>query len=269
MRRKKPKTAHKVNSSHINPNETDEVLRKAIWEDEKEQQHRKAHPDEWTHVLENLCTLAPKEQPDTDIICNLLLSQWWDERFTPQRGPIYLPFREVHRLSKVLAIQTPEPSVGFEGGIFSKLYRSVVPHAVEKWVCFFLGRNEAGLRYKGNRGMREHPNRFFPVVFDYRAHKAYVFGEINGPDTKSTVDISEGVQSRWAIWLGPELWKEIGRHLGWSEEIGDPATVRVVAKAWGQVRMPSCCSYKEQIHTSNPDSLALTPGSVRSRSCRA
>jgi hypothetical protein len=102
----------------------------------------------------------------------------------------------------------------------------VAPAAREKSVCFFIHRGQG-------RNIMNHGNHFFPVLFDYEAHKAYAFGVSSCPE--SVCSSCEGMESGWQEWLGPGLWKLIGNELDWRDEVGDTDTVTVVTKNWLQV----------------------------------
>jgi len=67
----------------------------------------------------------------------------------------------------------------------------------------------------------DHANHFFPVLFDYGTHTAYVFGTLD-MSTKE-IDVQCGSDSGWDHWLGPGLWTIISQQLDWMADIGDPS----------------------------------------------
>ena len=230
-RKKKGKVGTKVDTSHINRNEHNEVQREAIHGDEVEYQIRKAFPFEWLEILSTLGALEPKTFLSDKIINNYLLTCWWALRFAPQAGPIYLGFSEVNDLSRDVLRGETQP-VCFSDGIFRPLYSSVVPATANRQVCFFLHRNQSCMR-TSTGGPMDHANHFFLVLFDYGTHTAYVFGTLD-MSTKE-IDVQCGLDSGWDHWLGPGLWTIIGQQLDWMADIGDPATVIVTTKNWHQV----------------------------------
>ena len=229
---------NRVQSSQIDPNQTNEVQRRAIQLDQVQYESRKADPLEWLDVLRNLGVLRPMTYLNEKVICNYVLDQWWNVRFIPGRRPIYLQFAKVHYLSLGMTahlLQTP--TAVFEINGFQQLYQSVACREDDRRVCFFLSRTQSAMGGE-QRDVMACCNHFFPVLFDYDAHKAHVFGTVSTgrPEVKA-----EGVEeSKWHCWLGPELWKMVGMGMGWGETVGDPKTVRVVTKNWKQVRGPSC-----------------------------
>jgi len=79
-------------------------------------------------------------------------------------------------------------------------------------------------------------DHYFPVVFDYSALTAFVFGfDIN----KTGVCVGESVQ--WHNWHGPALWVKFARLYGWPEvDFEDVSLVRI---DWLQV-----CRYLCPLH---------------------
>ena len=75
---KKTKTANKINSSQINKNKADLALKNAIYLNESSYLHRKANPQEWSYVLQNLKIFGPNRHLAEKAICNYLLDCWWD-----------------------------------------------------------------------------------------------------------------------------------------------------------------------------------------------
>ena len=192
-------------------------------------------PYEWLEVLRCLDILAPGEQVSEKVICNHILDFWWGLRFRLRKGPIYLPFTEVLQLSRDVVNGVAQPSQTFEGGVFQSLYHSIIPNDKDRRVCFFLHRSQPALSMGHIDSLRE-PNHYFPVLFDYRAHRAYAFGILSV--SEPGVVVRNGTQSNWDLWQGPELWEMIGSALGWVGDIGKLATVNVVTKSWPQVCLP-------------------------------
>lgn len=233
LRERSNQTLVVVDSSSINRNESNQTLRNQIYQDEKEYQVRKALPYEWLEVLQSLPVIGPKRYLSEKVICNYLLDCWWALRFSPQIGATYLPFSEVNQLSH--SILTNQPTLlNFQSGVFKSLYRSVISTRTTKRVCFFLHRN-LELVSQGERDTLARPNHFFPVVFNYDTHEAFVFGAWSTIKKKEETRIGKGQESRWDAWLGSDLWRTIGHQLDWSNNVGDPAAVTVTIKNWHQV----------------------------------
>ena len=228
----KQRAAFNAASSHIDRNQRDKAHRLAISMDQTAFMRRKAIPYEWLEVLRSLDVLSPGMQLSEKVICNHILGSWWDLRFDSCTRPIYLPHPEVFELSRAIVLGAAERPQRFEDGVFNVLYRSVVPSATDKRVCFFLHRNQSALSGDGADSTFK-PNHYFPVLFDYGAHRAYAFGTLNAMEVN--VSVKEGQKSDWHRWQGSQLWEIIGYQLGWAGDIGDPATVGVVVKNWKQV----------------------------------
>lgn len=228
----KKKVAKLVDSSKINRNEIDQAQRIAIHKDQVEYENRKGLGPELEEVLSNLNVFEDRRYLSDKVICNFLLDQWWDLRFSPGRRPIYLAFGEVQQIDRDIARGVTNFDLSFAQGSFGGLYRSVVPWAKKKQVCFFLHRNQNAMASGEGNGL-ESPNHFFPVVFDYRAKKVHCFGVVSVEEPEVTV--ASGRDSSWDRWMGPKLWMAIGKELGWEEDVGDPDEVVVVIKNWCQV----------------------------------
>lgn len=224
-----------MDSSQINRNEKDVARRKAIDDDEKAYQRRKSDPNESLEVLVSLDVLGDGRQLSEKVICNYVLDHWWDVRFSPGKRPIYLSFLEVNELGWDIIQDKVKHPKRFEDGEFGKLYRSVASRVEDRRVCFFVHRNQSAMA-RGVRDKLQHSNHFFPVVFDYTAHKAYAFGVVSVREEE--VRSERGENSLWGCWLGPELWKSIGEEMHWGSDVGDVETVCVVTKNWRQVRIP-------------------------------
>ena len=218
-------------------------MREKIHKDEMAYQKRVGMPYEWLDVLINLDVFSPKTFLSEKVICNHLLDCWWTHRFDPYTRPIYLPFTEIHLLSgKVVE----DEEVSFDGGAFARLYRSVVPTAADKRVCFFLLRNQSHLINDVEGGL-DGCNHFFSVLFDYNSHRAHVFGTLSVKE--KVTEVNTGESSGWNAWSGPTLWGRIGKELGWAADVGDVHTVNVVVKNWPQVcGRPRCAVVCGLIH---------------------
>jgi hypothetical protein len=245
--RKKPRAGRPINSSHIDRNETDEAQRVLLQKDQEQYEKRKANGAELVEVLGNLRVLGNLQQLNEKIICNHLLDQWWDLRFSPGKRPIYLAFTEVHQMCLEMTGGYLDSDLSLEDGSFGRLYRSVAPRSKEKWVCFFLYRNQQAVMAEDKRGRNkggmENANHFFPVVFDYPSKRAHCFGitSVDNPEIR----IESGEERSWESWMGPDLWRLIGIEMGWSEHVGDPGAVTVVTKNWKQVGLT--CWYESYL----------------------
>lgn len=227
------KAGKKVDSSQINRNEKDQAQRTAIQRDQVAYELRKSDVNEWLEVLRSLDVLQDRRMLSEKVICNYLLDGWWDVRFSPGKRPIYLAFAEVHALSMEILRADTLPSQSIEEGVFGLMYKSVASsRPEERRVCFFLYRDQSALA-NGERDLLLGGNHFFPVLFDYTARKAYVFGLVSVPEPE--IEVEMGEESTWACWLGPELWSLIGQEMGWGTDVGDVNTVRIVTKNWSQV----------------------------------
>lgn len=229
-------------TSNIDPNEHRSERRAEIHSNQLAFVERKSNPLLWTTVLKDLHVFQNGEQLSEMVICNNLLDCWWAVRFDNRDRPIYLPFLEVNDLGWAIIQGRAEYPAGFQEGVFKGLYSAVVPHTTGRRVCFFLHRPICTLSRKGRKETtkttRDH---FFPVLFDYVARTAYAFGV--GDLSNQRIEVKIGAQSGWDRWQGPDLWKLIGHHLGWAQDVGDPGTVRVVEKSWCQVRKISLCCF--------------------------
>jgi hypothetical protein len=223
-----------VDVTLINRNKMDKAQRAAIERDQRHYEVRKAQPDQLVETLRTLSALKHGVFLTNTIICNYILDHWWDLRFSPGRRPIYLPSYEINDISTKIFRNIDTNCDGFEDGPFSKMYRSTAPMSEDKRVCFFLHR-DMSLITAGICGLGT-PNHFFPVLFDYQAHKAFVYGAVSTYHPESGVE--SGRTSNWASWLGPALWIQIYRMMGWGEMPGDSSTTSVVSKNWRQVRRP-------------------------------
>ena len=66
---------------------------------------------------------------------------------------------------------------------------------------------------------------YFPVVFDYGSHTAYVFGRRISED-------NQDYDSSWSVWRGPDHWKIIADLYNWNP--GDVDEVCVMIRDWKQ-----------------------------------
>lgn len=242
-------------------------MREAIQKDEAEFQARKADPLDWLEVLRDLDVLSPGRFLSDRVICHYLLGVWWAIRFE-ERGFIYLPFLVVHLASTSINIGRIA-SPGFEG-TFAYMYRAVAPYTKHRRACFLLLRNSLALSSHQRSVALTNPNHFFAVAFDYRTHKAYIFGTVS--TEQAVVDVETGEGGSWDCWLGPELWRAMGEDMGWKEDVGDPNTVEVVTKNWKQVRSTLNLNHNRN---TNPDlhlsldRMELTAECIRWRSWRS
>lgn len=212
------------------------MQRQAIYHDQVEYETKKADPFEWQQVLKDLDVLQPGNYLSEKVVCNYIMDQWWDIRFAPGRRPIYLPFTEVHYLSsRLTAHLLQRGDEEFKLFPFQKLHQSVACRKEDRRVCFFLFRTQSAMDGEQRDEMKS-CNHFFPVLFDYDAHKAHVFGIVNV--SRPGVKAERASESKWSCWLGPELWQRIAEGMGWGEDVGDPDTVRVVTKNWNQACRP-------------------------------
>jgi hypothetical protein len=226
-----------VDSSHINKNEKDKEMRIAIHKDQVAYERRKSNGDE---VLGDLHVMEDEQQLSEKVICNNLLDHWWDVRFSPGKRPIYLAFAEVHELSGDIAHKGIAGSeLTLETGVFKNLYRSVAVKPKQKWVCFFLHRNQAEMS-EGKMSNLHRADHFFPVVFDYKTKRAHCFGVLSTPNPE--VKVEAGPIKSWACWMGPQLWTIIGQEMGWGDDVGNTDAVTVISKSWPQVSRSMCRS---------------------------
>ena len=233
-RRRPAAIATNLNSRVENQNETDPVIRAAMESDSRNYDKDRAYPATWLHLLRSTRHLRPKEYIDSEIVCTELLQFWWSRRYEATMGVVYLPFSIAHYASMLcLTTRVRRRDNTFEGMALDRRLSSVVPYVKHRRVCFFLHRNQGDIQEGATKTLSERSlNHFFPVVFDYRARKAHVFGALSGDGPKAYVQ--DETTSNWTAWLGPGLWERIGEWFDWHGLIGDPSTVTVVNKTWHQ-----------------------------------
>jgi len=197
--------------------------------DDQNYNEDRSYADRWLELLRNITHLNPGQWIDPEILCTYLFQLWWTSRYEPTTQVVYLPFDTTHYASMLLHNgRTRNKENSFKGISLDRKFGSVVPYVKHRRVCFFLERQlakmEAGVPDKLGK-----LNHFFPVVFDYHARKAYVFGATMAERPRIRVG-----EANWTAWHGPGLWTLIGQWLDWDQVIGDPDTVTVVGKTWRQ-----------------------------------
>jgi hypothetical protein len=227
--------AEKVDSSHVDRNETDQARRKVIHSDEVEYKARKARAEEWTAVISGLDSIGDKGHIHEKIISNIILEEWWDVRFFLGSRPVYLAYEDIQGLVEDILSESYEPSKSFKDSAFGGLYRSIALKDNLKMASFFLERGCVSYPQQNENPMDDRPNHFFAVVFDYETQTAYSFGLELGTLQEPVVRVESGEASGWAQWLGPSLWKAIAYEMGWGDALQNLETVKAVTKIWPQV----------------------------------